>query len=203
MSLPGASVVKDLSPLQETLVDPWVRRSPREGNGNPLQYSCLENPMDREAWWLQSKGSQRVRHDLVTKLPKRFLKSELPFILVRVWYLSNSFLCLLFQIILWNSTQSDKKVSPEKWNISCRISRDLWDLQELTPEKDVLYIIGEWNAKVGSQEIPGVTGKFGLGIQNEAGWRLTEFCQENALVTANTLFQQHKIWTSLDGQYWN
>ena len=66
------------------------------------------------------------------------------------------------------------------------------DLLELTPKKDVLFIIGDWNAKVGSQEIPGVTDKFGLGVQNEAGQRLTEFCQENALVMANTLFQQHK-----------
>ena len=66
---------------------------------------------------------------------------------------------------------------------------DLQDLSELTPEKDVLFIMGDWNAKVGSQETPGVTGKFGLGIQNEAGQRLTEFCQENALVIANTLFQ--------------
>ena len=78
---------------------------------------------------------------------------------------------------------------------------------ELTPKKDVLFIIGDWNAKVGSQETPGVTGKFGLEVQNEAGQRLTEFCQENALVIANTLFKQHKrrlyMWTSLDGQYWN
>ena len=69
---------------------------------------------------------------------------------------------------------------------------DLQDLPELTPKKDVLFIIGDWNAKVGSQEIPGVISKFGLGIQNKAGQRLTEFCQENALVIANTLFQQHK-----------
>ena len=69
---------------------------------------------------------------------------------------------------------------------------DLQDLLELTPKKDVLFIIGDWNAKVGSQETPGVTGKFGLGIQNKAGQRLIEFCQENALVIANTLFQQHK-----------
>ena len=69
---------------------------------------------------------------------------------------------------------------------------DLQDLLELTPPKDVLFIIGDWNAKVGSQETPGVTGKFGLGVQNEAGQRLIEFCQENALVIANTLFQQHK-----------
>ena len=80
---------------------------------------------------------------------------------------------------------------------------DLQD-QELTPKKDVLFVIEDWNAKVGSQEIPGVTGKFGLGVQNEEGQRLTEFCQENGLVIANTLVQQHKrllyTWTSPDGQ---
>ena len=82
---------------------------------------------------------------------------------------------------------------------------DLQDLLEITPQKDVLFIIGDWNAKVGSQETPGVTGKFGLGMQNEAGQRLIVFCQENALVIANTLFQQHKrrlyTWTSPDGQH--
>ena len=72
-----------------------------------------------------------------------------------------------------------------------RFYEDLQDLLELTPRKDVLFIIGDWNAKVGSQETPGVTGKFGLGMRNEAGQRLIEFCQENALVIANTLFQQH------------
>ena len=86
-----------------------------------------------------------------------------------------------------------------------RFYEDLQDLLELTPKKDVLFIVGDWNAKVGSQEIPGITGKFGLGVQNEAGQRLIEFCQENALVIANTLFQQHKrrlyTWTSPDGQY--
>ena len=80
----------------------------------------------------------------------------------------------------------------------------LQDLLELTPKKDVLFIIGDWNAKVGSQETPGVPGKFGLGIRNEAGQRLIEFCQENALVRANTLSQQHKrrldTWTSPGGQ---
>ena len=84
---------------------------------------------------------------------------------------------------------------------------DLQDILELTPKKDVLFITGDWTVKVGNQEIPGVTGKFGLEVQNEADQRLTEFCQENALVTANTIFQQHKrrlyTWTSLDGQYWN
>ena len=82
---------------------------------------------------------------------------------------------------------------------------NLQDLRELTPKKDVLFVIGDWNAKVGSRETPGVTGKFGFGVQNEAGQRLTEFCQGNALVIANTLFQQHKrrlyTWTSPDGQY--
>ena len=84
---------------------------------------------------------------------------------------------------------------------------DLQDLLELTPPKDVLFIIGDWNAKVGSQETPGVTGKFGFGVQNEAGQRLTEFCQQNAQVIANTLFQQTKrrlyTWTSPDGQHRN
>ena len=82
---------------------------------------------------------------------------------------------------------------------------DLQDLVELTPKKDVLFIIGDWNAKVGSQETPGVTGKFGLGMRNEAGQRIIEFCQGNALVIANPLFQQHKrrlcTWTSPDGQH--
>ena len=82
---------------------------------------------------------------------------------------------------------------------------DLQDLLELTPKKDVLFITEDWNEKVGSQETPGVTGKFGLEVQNEAGQRLTEFCQENTLVIANTLFLQHKrrlyTWTSPDGQY--
>ena len=84
---------------------------------------------------------------------------------------------------------------------------DLQDLLEVTPPKNVLFIIGNWTAKVGSQEISGITGKFGLGVQNEAGQRLIAFCQENALVTANTLFQQHKrrlyTWTSPDGQHQN
>ena len=73
-----------------------------------------------------------------------------------------------------------------------RLYEDLQGLLKLTPQKDVLFIIGDWNAKVGSQETPGVTGEFGLGMWHEAGQRLIEFCQENALVIANTLFQQHK-----------
>ena len=88
-----------------------------------------------------------------------------------------------------------------------RFYEDLQDLLELTPQKDVLFIIGDWNAKVGSQETPRVTGKFGLGVQNEAGQKLIEFCQENPLVIANILFQQHKrrlyTWISPDGQHRN
>ena len=86
-----------------------------------------------------------------------------------------------------------------------RFYENLQELLELTPKKDVFFIIGDWNAKVGSQETPGATGKFGLGMQNEAGQRLTEFCKENALVIVNTLFQQYRrrlyTWTSPDGQH--
>ena len=88
-----------------------------------------------------------------------------------------------------------------------QIYEDLQGLLELTPKKDVLLIVRDWKTKVRSQETPGVTGKFGIGIHNEAGQRLIEFCQENALVIANTLFQQHKrrlyTWTSPDGQHRN
>ena len=80
---------------------------------------------------------------------------------------------------------------------------DLQDLLELTPKKDVLFIIEDWNAKVGSQEIPGVTDKFGLGVQNEAGQRLVAFCQENTLVIASTLFQQHKRRLHMDITRWS
>ena len=86
-------------------------------------------------------------------------------------------------------------------------SASILQILELTPRKDVLFIIEDWNTKVESQEIPGVIGKFGLGVQNEAGQTLIEFCQESTLVIANTLFQQHKrrlyTWTSPDGQHWN
>ena len=102
-------------------------------------------------------------------------------------------------IQVYNPTSNAEEAEVE------RFYEDLHDLLELSPKKDVPFIIGDWNAKVGSQETPGMTGKFGLGIRNEAGQRPTEFCQENALVIANTLFQQHKrqlfTWTSPDGQY--
>ena len=109
-----------------------------------------------------------------------------------IQYHSNPSLCL---------TSNAKKAEVEQFY------EDLHDLLELTPQKDVFFIIVEWNAKVGNQETPGVTCKFGLGVQHEAGQRLIEFYQENALVIANTLFQQHKrrfcIWTSRDGQHRN
>ena len=104
-------------------------------------------------------------------------------------------------IQIYAPTTNDKEAEIE-W-----FCEDLQDLIELTPQKDVPFIIGDWNAKVGSQKIPGVTGKFGLGVQNEVGKRLTEFCQENTLVIANTLFQHHKTrlytGTSPDGQHRN
>ena len=97
-------------------------------------------------------------------------------------------------------------IKPEEAEVE-QFYEDLQDLLKLTTKKDVLFIIRDWNAKAGSQETPGVTGKFGLGIRNEAGQRLIEFCQENALVIANTLFRQHKrrlyTWTSPDGQHRN
>ena len=104
---------------------------------------------------------------------------------------------MVIQVCAPNSNAEEAEVE--------RFYEDLQGVLELTPKKDVLFIIGDWNAKVGSQETRGVTGKFGLGIQNEAGQRLIEFCQENTLVIANTLLQQHKrrlyTWTSPDGQH--
>ena len=100
------------------------------------------------------------------------------------------------------SQTSNAEEAEDEW-----FYEDVQDLLKLKSKKDVLFIIGDWNAKVGRQETPGVTDKFGLGVQNEAGQRLIEFCQENALVIANTLFQQHKrrlyTWTSQDGQHRN
>ena len=98
---------------------------------------------------------------------------------------------------VYDSTSNTEEAEVEQFY------EDLQVLLELTPKKDVIFITGDWNAKVGRQETPGVTGKFGLGVQNEAGQRLIEFCQENAHVIVNTLFQQHKrrlyTWTSPDG----
>ena len=119
--------------------------------------------------------------------------------MVSVRFQGKSFNIMVIQAYAPTSNAEEAEV---EW-----VYEDLHDLLELTPKKDVLFTIGDWNAKVGSQETPGVTGKYGLGIRNEAGQRLTEFCQENTLVIANTLFQQHKrrlyTWTSLDGQHRN
>ena len=104
--------------------------------------------------------------------------------MISVRFQSKSFNIMVIQVYAPTNNAEEAEVE--------RFYEDLQDLLELTPKKDVLFIIGDWNAKVGSQETPGVTGKFGLGVQNEAGQRLTKFCQENALVIANTLFQQHE-----------
>ena len=104
--------------------------------------------------------------------------------MISVHFQGKPFNITVIQVYILTSNAEEAEV--EQFN------EDLQDLLELTPKKDVLFIIGNWNAKVGSQEIFGITGKFGLGVQNEAGQRLIELCQENALVIANTLFQQHK-----------
>ena len=119
--------------------------------------------------------------------------------MISVHFQGKPFSITVFQVYAPTSNAEEAEVE--------QFYEDLQDLLELTHKKDVLFIIWDWNAKVGSQEIPGVTGKFGLGVQNGAGKRLIEFCQENARVIANTLFQQHKrrpyTWTSPDGQYQN
>ena len=116
--------------------------------------------------------------------------------MISIRFQGKQFNITVIQVHVPNSNAEEAEVE--------RFYEDLQDLLELTPKKDVLFIIGYWNAKVGSQETPGVTGKYGLGVQCEAGQRLIEFCQENTLVIANTLFQQHKrrlyTCTSPDGQ---
>ena len=117
--------------------------------------------------------------------------------MISVRFQGKPFDIMVFQVYAPTSNAEEAEVE--------QFYEDLQDLLELTAKKDVLLIIGDWNANVGSQETPGVTGKFGLGIWNEAGQKLIEFCQENTRVIANTLFQQHKrplyTWTSSDGQY--
>ena len=116
--------------------------------------------------------------------------------MISVHFQGKPFNIIVIQVYALISNAEEAKV---EW-----FYEDVQDLLELTPPKHVLFIIGDWNAKVGSQETPGVTGKFGLGIRNEAGQRLIEVCQENALVIENTLLQQHErklyTWTSPDGQ---
>ena len=117
--------------------------------------------------------------------------------MISVYFQGETFSITVIQVYALNSNTEEAEVEP--------FYEVVQDLLELTPKKDVIFIIEHWNAKVGSQETPRVKGKFGLGVQNEAGQRLIEFCQENSLVIANTLFQQHKrrlyTWTSPDGQH--
>ena len=119
--------------------------------------------------------------------------------MISVHFQGKPFNIMVIQVYAPNSNAEKAEVE--------RFYEDVQDLLELTPKKDVLFIIGDWNAKVGSQETRGVTDKFGLGVQNEAGQRLIELCEENTLVLANTVFQQHKrrlyTWTSPDGQHQN
>ena len=119
--------------------------------------------------------------------------------MISVHFQGKPFNIMVMQIYIPTSKAEE---APVEW-----FYEDLQDLVKLTSKKLLLFIIGDWSAKVGSQVIPGVTGKFGLRVHNEAGQRLTEFCQENALVITNTFFQQHKrrlyTWTSPDGQYQN
>ena len=114
--------------------------------------------------------------------------------MISVRFQGKAFIIMVIQVYAPTSNAEEVEV---EW-----FYEDLQDLLELTPKKDVLFIIGDWNAKVGSQETSGVTGKFGLGVQNEAGQRLIEFCQENGLVIANTLFQQHKRTLHMDVTRW-
>ena len=117
--------------------------------------------------------------------------------MISVRFQGKSFNIMVIQVYALTSNAEEAEVE--------QFYEDVQELLELTLKKDVLFIIGDWNAKVGSQEKSRVTGKLGLGVQNEAGQRLIEFCQENTLVTANTLFQQHKrrlsTCTPPDGQY--
>ena len=119
--------------------------------------------------------------------------------MISIHFQGKPFNITLIQVYTLTNNAEEAKVE--------QIYEDLQDLRELTPKKDVPFITGDWNANVGSHETPGVTGKFGLGLQSEAGQRLIKFCQENALVIANILFQKHKrrlyTWTSPDGQYQN
>ena len=138
---------------------------PGKRNGHPLQYFSLENFMDWACGATVYMQSQKQQNDLCS-FPRKTIQYH--------------------GIQVYDLISNAKEVEVE-W-----FYEDLQDLLNLTPEKDVLFIIGDWNAKVGSQETPGVTGKFGLGLQNEGRQRQIKFCQENALVIANTLIKQHK-----------
>ena len=171
---------------------PWI-----PGLGRP-RIPGWRIPWTEEPGELQSVGSQKVGDDWMTNTPTQGwnIKNHR---IISACFQGKAFNIIVIHV--YAPTTNVKEAEVEQFY------EDLQDFLELTPKKDVLFITGDWNAKVGSEEIPGVTGKFGLGVQNEAGQRLTEFCQKNALVIANTFFQQHKrwfyTWTSPDGQYWN
>ena len=115
--------------------------------------------------------------------------------MISIYFQGKPFNAMVIQVYAQTSNAEEAEVE--------QFYDDLKDLLELTPKKDVLFIIGDWNAEVGSQETPGVTGKFGLGVRNEAGQRLIEFCQKNALIIQNTLFQQHKRRLHMDITRWS
>ena len=157
---------------------------------DPYIYYCGQESLRRNG--IAIMVSKRVRNAVLGCS----LKNDR---MISVHFQGKPFHITVIQVYAPTSNAEEAKVE--------RFYEDLQDLLELTPPKDVLFILGDWNAKVGSQETPGITGKFGLGMWNEAGQRLIEFCQENALVIANTLFQQHKrrlrTWASPDGQHRN
>ena len=145
--------------------------------------------------WLDLLAVQGTLRSLLQHHSSKALIQHSAFFTVQIHFQGKPFNITVFQAYAPTSNAEEAE----------QFYEDLQDL--LTPKKDILFIIGDWNAKVGSQETPGVTGKFCLGVRNEAGQRLIEFCQENALVIANTLFQEHKsrlyTWTSPDGQHQN
>ena len=132
------------------------------------------DPRKRRKNWIAIIVNKRVQNAVLGCN----LKNER---MISVHFQDKQFNITVIQVYAWTTNAKEDEVD--------QFYEGLQDLLEQTPKKDVLFIIGDWNAKIGSQEIPGVTGKFGLEVQNEAGQRLTEFCQENALVTDNTLFQ--------------
>ena len=153
--------------------------------------------------YIYYRGEESLRRiEIVIIVNKRVQNAVLGCILkngrmISVLFQGKPFNITVIQVYAPNSNAEEAEVE--------QFYEDPQDLLELTSKNDALFIIADWSAKVGSQETPGVTDKFGFGVQNEAGQRLTEFCHEKALVIASTLFQQHKrrlyTWTSLDGQY--
>ena len=164
----------------------WIRTGKFNSDDHYI-YHCGQEPLRRKGVALMSTKQSEMRYlGAISKIR-----------MISICFQGKPFSITVIQV--YSPTSNAEKAGVE-W-----FWEDLQDLLELPPKKDVILFIGDWNAKVESQEIPGVTDKFGLGVQNESGQRLTEFCQEKALVIANTLFQQHErrlyTWTSPDGQY--